>query len=648
LRQELGEVPPGYERIAPRFSPRPVQARILDLPRPTTGSVVVMEAATGAGKTEAALAHWLRLVHAGQVDGLYFALPTRAAARQIYHRVVQAVEQAFPDPNRRPPVVSALPGYLAVDAVEGVPLPGFQVLWPDGETRETRKAGAPRDFSHRGWAAEHPKRYFAGAVVVGTVDQALLSALQVSHAHLRATALLRHLLVVDEVHASDAYMTRILEEVLARHREAGGHALLMSATLGCAARVRFLARRRSRTAQPPSLAEALATPYPALWVQPEGAEVQLLAVEGADAQKQVRWQTLAEIEAPEAIAARALEAARQGARALVIRNTVAGCQKVQASLEEQAAAGGDEALLFRCAAAGSAAVPAPHHSRFAKVDREELDDALEAAYGKSRPQGGLVVVATQTAEQSLDIDADFLITDLAPIDVLLQRLGRLHRHAHPRPPGYEVARALVLVPAEELGSFIQPDDGKAYGPAGLGTVYDDLEVLEATRRLLVGNPEVEIPRDNRRLVEAGIHPEVLAALEEELGAPWPKHRQAILGRELADGQIARLNGIDRTLPFGDPNSLFPGRDQQRKIPTRLGLDDRIVHFPQPPPGPFGQPIAELRIPGHLVEKAPPRAEDEEAQAVTEIPGGFEFRFGRWSFRYTRLGLERLGFQQALS
>jgi CRISPR-associated endonuclease/helicase Cas3 len=102
--------------------------------------------------------------------------------------------------------------------------------------RETNGSGAPDPPSFG-----NPKRFLAGCIVVGTVDQVLLSSLLVRHAHLRATALLRDLLVVDEVHASDAYMARILEDVLARHWMAGGHAILLSATLGSEARMRLLA-----------------------------------------------------------------------------------------------------------------------------------------------------------------------------------------------------------------------------------------------------------------------------------------------------------------------------------------------------------------------------------------------------------------------
>ena len=94
-------------------------------------------------------------------------------------------------------------------------LPDFKVLWPEDS----------RDYlRERGWAAEHPKRYLAGAIVVGTIDQVFFSTLQVNHAHMRAAAFFAHFLVVDEVHSSDAYMTKLLDRVLDYHLSAGGHA----------------------------------------------------------------------------------------------------------------------------------------------------------------------------------------------------------------------------------------------------------------------------------------------------------------------------------------------------------------------------------------------------------------------------------------
>ena len=132
---------------------------------------------------------------------------------------------------------------------------------------------------------------------------------------------------------------------------------------------------------------------------------------------------------PDAIAAMALDAARQGARVLVIRNLQ---RDAVATARALFAKPDVEPFLFRCAG-----VAALHHGRYAREDRTLLDAAVMAAVGRERPDGGLILIGTQTLEQSLDIDADLIVTDLCPADVLLQRLGRPHRHRRERPAGFK-------------------------------------------------------------------------------------------------------------------------------------------------------------------------------------------------------------------
>lgn len=629
-RRSLGRALPGFQRIAPEKKPRPAQATILDLKPKQGGSVAILEAETGSGKTEAALVYFARLFHQGLVDGLYFALPTRTAATQMYRRVREARDHAFSKADSRPPVVLAVPGYLEVDGVTGARLPHFKVLWNDDPIER---------FRYRGWAAEHPKRYLAGAIAVGTIDQVLLSALTVSHAHMRSSALLRHLLVVDEVHASDAYMTRVLEEVLDQHLLAGGHALLMSATLGVAARSRLLAQpgARGRLALPP-VETAAKHAYPLISFRQEGSPVEELRVPEVGSGRGISMALVPAMESAEFIARQALDAAAAGARLLVVRNTVRGCQDVQIELERVAESERIEHTLFRCEH-----VSAPHHSRYARGDRQLLDAAIESSFGLQRPAGGCVAVATQTVEQSLDLDADLMITDLCPLDVLLQRVGRLHRHPRSRPAGFEKARVVVLVPAQDLASYLR-SNGEARGPHGLGTVYRDLRVLELTSQVLRAAPTVSIPADNRSLVEAATHPEALEALCQSRGEAWIRHNFWVQGAILGEGRLGVLNCIKREIPFDDDNRyLFPSGDMSRRIPTRLGEADRLVRFAEAQSSPFsGKPeIRELTLPAHIVPPGIP-ADVHEAKGVVVDEAGFTFQFGGRRYRYDSLGLRMAG------
>lgn len=152
-RASLGTVAPSFDRIF-GFAPKGAQIQMAGWHEPpAAASLTLLEAETGAGKTEAALQRFFHLFHQGEVDGMYFALPTRTAATQIYRRVVDAVRSAFPAEDSRPPVVLAVPGYLDVDGVEGTraPLLGpFEVLWNDTNAER---------FRFRAWAAENTKRY---------------------------------------------------------------------------------------------------------------------------------------------------------------------------------------------------------------------------------------------------------------------------------------------------------------------------------------------------------------------------------------------------------------------------------------------------------------------------------------------------------
>ncbi len=619
-RRQLGGSPVGFDAVS-KWNPYEMQKTCLDLPLDEEGSLTVLESDTGSGKTEAALARFVRLYQAGLVDGMYFAVPTRSAATQLYRRVVKATARAFPDASQRPPVVQAVPGYINVDTVEGVPLPRFKVQWPDDHRDALRS---------RGWAPQLPKRYLAGAIVVGTVDQALLSALEAKHAHMRAAALLRHFLVVDEVHASDVYMTALMDRVLDQHLAAGGHALLMSATLGTAARIHLTTAGR----QPiPPVEEAENIAYPLIThVDASRGDPSLFPVASSGQSKRVETELQPLAGDPQAIAEHALEKAHAGARVLIIRNTVADCVATQHTLEDVV---GDDVvddetdLLF-----GIGDTPAPHHSRFAPEDRKRLDQAIEEAFGKETTRRAIMAVATQTVEQSLDIDADLLITDLCPIDVLLQRIGRLHRHDRVRPAGFETTRCVVLTPQErDLESAITADGRGLHGKHGLGTVYQDLRVLEATWRVLEDDVRGawHIPADNRPLVEHGTHPGRLDELVGELGGRWQAHWEHILGRNAADRQLPALVGIKRHKPFGD--SAFA--EDLGKVKTRLGCNDYRVELPDPVPGPFGAPVDELTVTEWQLDQIP---EDTQATAVTPFEGGFRFVFCGHTFQYDRFGL----------
>ena len=614
---------PGFDGLFPHIDGEPNAIQQAATDTSLDERLVIIESETGSGKTEAALLRFARMYEAGLVDGLYFALPTRAAATQLHARVTRFVKRLFPTGNR-PETVLAVPGYLKSGNVAGHHLQNYEVWWDDHPDAAAQG---------RRWAAESAKRYLAAQIAVGTVDQAMMAALKVRHSHMRAACLSRNLLVVDEVHASDTYMRRILRALLDAHLGAGGHALLMSATLGSEARRQWLSAGRVRPGDAPPLDEAVSAPYPAVSVMADGGERMVAAGENRQ-EKSVSITAEPLIHDFDGAAELALRAARAGAKTLVIRNTVSNAVATQQALEQ--AAGNDRELLFSIN--GTATL---HHSRFAVEDRNLLDLEVERRLGRDRPGGGLVVVGTQTLEQSLDIDADLLVTDLCPVDVLLQRIGRLHRHRRPgRPGGYDAPRCIVLTPgSEDLSPLLQGGSNRTgLGPHGY--VYEDLRVLEATRRLIAQHPQWEIPRMNRELVERATHPAVLDAIVEDLGDGWREHANRVMGGELADGLTAANAVIRRDKSFFTENrDVLFGSDEER-IRTRLGDEGIEVQFDPPPASPFdaGRNIEALTIAAHLLGGAVPDGPVTPAGDAD----GFTFAVGDRTFRYDRLGLRREG------
>ena len=235
--------------------------------------------------------------------------------------------------------------------------------------------------------------------------------------------------------------------------------------------------------------------------------------------------------------------ASAGACVLVIRNTVARAQATFRTLSCARREGGPEVALL--------------HSRFPRWRRDELEGVWLRRLGKpdgrteneSRPKGCLLV-ATQVVEQSVDIDADLLITDLAPTDPLFQRMGRLHRHReNARPPGFEEARAWILHPAleETLGSKEIKErlgaSGKVYPPA---TLFRSWQIWK-------NRPSVGLPGAIRELLDATYAPLAddapagLRALAEELDAQVTKRIDTAAARMDRLGGIGKDDRDDGTL-----------------------------------------------------------------------------------------------------
>lgn len=531
-----------FPRIFQHGEPTPLQDLTASVALPSPGSRIVVEAETGSGKTEAVLALYFRLRAAGRVEGLVFALPTRATATAMYDRIAE-VAARLADPGHTPTIALAMGGQVA-----SAPRPEF-------DPASVQQHPDEQDRLAHGWASENSKTFFGAEIVIGTVDQVLLAGLPVRHAHLRLALLSRHLIVIDELHAYDRYMNGILANVIDFHSRAGGIATFVSATLSRSARFQLV-----KEDDPSTMETAASAPYPLLSVRERSADrwdEHPAPIQGHG--RPVEWSVGSEEEG----LAEAIALARTGARVCVLRNTVKDARRTVSRLHEQV-----PELLWRPSRT-SEHRPA-YHSRYTLPDRRVLDEAALRDFGKSagRDGTGLILVSTQVAEQSLDVDFDWMLTDLAPIDVLLQRIGRVHRHDRDdRAQPVRQSRVRIHAPTDPFEA--SPDRKSDFG---WGTVYNSWLDLELTRQLIVHHESIRIPEDNRRLVEAVYH----AESRETFTAQRPEwstvldHDEGIrLGREV-HASLAAL-GLDRSYP-DQAEQYRTAREES--IRTRLG-DDRI-------------------------------------------------------------------------
>lgn len=605
-------------------SARPLQQAVaaLDVTYPQLQTLVA-ESDTGSGKTEAALLWWAKLRTAGKVEGLYFALPTRVAARQLYERIVKFVNNTYPA-GQRPVVLLAVPGYVQTSAADALAIPSANSQHHD----DTRIATLGMH-----WASEQAKRFLAAPIVVGTIDQALLSTLQTNHAHLRAALLQRHLLVVDEVHSSDTYMRQLLKDVLHRRRKTGAYTLMLSATLGCEARQELLSLPNRE-----SYEQAQRCAYPRM----SGLDGFVVDIDSSEARhKQVSVTAVPVMLDLKEAARQVARAVRQGARVLVVLNTVKRARAMQVALETEL--GAEFEGLFRVK--GQVCL---HHGRFAAADREVLDAAVGSFLGEGSGSSARVLVGTQTLEQSLDIDADVLFTDLCPMDVLLQRIGRLWRHNRTdRPAQWAVAnraQCFLMVPPYSIERALsEKEKSRELSRAGLSSVYDDLRVLDLTWKYFTHfGAAIELPVDNRRLVEATVHSTCLDAYSN---SAWSASRNRVWAahvNEMEQARDASAANVFNTA-FGEQACQF---NTTLPVVTRLGDSTQILKLDRAVTTPFGQELTTMQIPGQDLLRGgitglAPKLFESPAVISDYTATGFTLEWNGVCWRYDRMGLQQI-------
>lgn len=361
----------------------------------------MIEDLTGAGKTEAALILCHRLMQSGCAEGFYWALPSMATANGLYERLKNTYKSLFDTAHIEPSLVLA---HSARDLHDGfqASIQTGDIGNYGGETDQDQSAEA----ACAAFYADDRKKTFLAQVGIGTLDQALLGALPVRHQSLRLAALSRRVLVVDEAHAYDEYMTKGLETLLMFQKRMGGSVIILSATLTQKQKQRF-AIAFGATNQVTQTAFPLVT-----HIAPNNGitETPIKAARGTRRDLHHR-----RFDTPQSVMDALIEKAKMGYCGVYICNTVAEALEAFDYIR----AHHDTVDLF--------------HARYCLKDRIARETAILARFGKnSQPEArrGQILVATQVVEQSLDLDFDYMATDLCPVDLLIQRAGRLHRHGH--------------------------------------------------------------------------------------------------------------------------------------------------------------------------------------------------------------------------
>jgi CRISPR-associated endonuclease/helicase Cas3 len=561
---ELPKVNP-FQNISVLFpfikNPTPLQQYAINEPLDKGPQLFILEDVTGAGKTEAAIVLAHRLLSEGIADGLYVGLPTMATSNAMYKRLGKVYRRFYEN--------SALPSLVLAHGARDLSdeFINSQIIPenPSDEMNYNDSHDGDEDISAsaycNAWFADNRKKALLADVGVGTLDQALLSVLPARHQSLRMLGLNRKILLVDEVHAYDSYMQKLLDTLLEAHARQGGSTILLSATLPRKMRQNLIDAFYRGTSQ--DSFEVRNMSYPLAIHIPSSGEHE----KHIDTRDEVkRTVSVIRLESQEDVIYQIRNAVNQGRCVCWIRNTVKAAIKTFHLLEECDWISPEHLHLF--------------HGRFAMVDRQRIESDTLQRFGDDSDhenRKGHVLIATQVIEQSLDLDFDVLITDLAPIDLIIQRAGRLLRHIRDalgnrlRYPGAKDQRGepcLYLFapdPTENVNANWLKNHQE-----GTQAVYQHIGQLWLTaKRLLVdGNGSFSMPDHARDLIESVYSDDAEYGIPEQLKSD----SFVAVGKDQCKKSMASLNVLKLNKGYTRSSGDW---DEEVRIPTRLNEQETV-------------------------------------------------------------------------
>ncbi|MCX6178288.1 MAG: CRISPR-associated helicase Cas3' [Chlorobiales bacterium] len=480
------------------FEPRDIQNLLIQ--QAQNPGVYILEAPMGIGKTEAALYAAYSIMVSGGATGIYFALPTQLTSNRIHDRVNEYLEKI-----------------LTSDCIHRRALLLHSNAWLK-EIEMGEDGGPGGEWFHSG------KRGILAPFAVGTVDQALMAVMNVKHGFVRAFGLAGKVVILDEVHSYDAYTGTILDKLVETLRGLQCTVIILSATLTKERREKLLNQKVSDNSYP---------------LVSSSKDYENTAIEITAAVHNNITVGIQSFNRVDTVIDEALKRSEEGQQVLWIENTVAEAQSIYSILAARADGLGIECGLL--------------HSRYLKTDREHHEDYWVTRYGKGnheqRRKCGRILVGTQVLEQSLDIDADFLVTKICPTDMLLQRIGRLWRHRENVRPSGSSCEVWILKP-EYNNALDHPE--KEFGPtAKVYSPYVLLRTLEVWSNIT----ELVLPDQIRSLIEATYR-------ELDEGPLMRKHKEVLKKRQEMLERLA-LGGISvgtRTLPESKASTRYSDQE----------------------------------------------------------------------------------------
>ena len=518
----------------------------------------IMEDITGSGKTEAALLLANRIMHAEQGDGLYIGLPTMATANGMYTRMAGYYKSLY-EKGQTPSLILAhgsrhLSKQFRSSIMEIDP---NQVHYDKEEP-----SGGVQCIK---WLSDNRKKALLADIGVGTIDQALLSILPSRHQGLRLIGLGTKLLVVDEVHAYDTYMHSLLKSLLTFHAGFGGSAVLLSATLPHKMRKDLISAFQKGCCVSPQNVHTESA-YP-LVTKVIGEKVEHLPVQASP--RSCRTISVELIHNEQKAINTIIAAHKTGRCACWIRNTVEDARRAFEILLNEEDIDSSKLFLF--------------HARFTLSDRLGREDTVMEAFGNKSTadkRQGRILIATQVVEMSLDLDFDVLLSDLSPIDSIIQRAGRLHRHTRDAAgnPLFEYQAIdqrnpqVLRILSPELNKPPKANWYSELFPKAT-FVYPHVGRLWLTACILDEKRQIKMPDDLRMMIEG-----VYAMPVEELPDVFREKSKKVEAEAMGTGSLGQYNALKYENGYRWDSGQWA---EEINVPTRVGDETHTIflaHF----------------------------------------------------------------------